>query len=256
MPGMVMAKAPEKHWVRYIKQRVRQNKNALLFISGPTGSGKSYSCLRIAEELDPDFNIDRVVFSTLELMELINSGTLKKGSVIVNEELGVSASHKNWMSQINKCLGFLTQTFRHRCFVLLMNSPYMDFVDATVRKLFHGELKTMSIDFKSNEVRLKPHLMQYNSRMRKFYYRYLQVITKEGTYPVTVWRVAKPSDKLLKEYEKKKTKFTTELNLKIIEELKKQDKKKKKLKCVHCGYTWTPRSADPKLCPRCKQNPF
>ena len=83
----LLNKPKEKHWVTYIKQRITKNKNFLGFISGETGSGKSYSSLRIAEELDTDFNVDRCVFSGLELMDLINANGLKKGSVIVFEEV-------------------------------------------------------------------------------------------------------------------------------------------------------------------------
>jgi len=41
-------------------------------------SGKSWSSLSVGEQADPEFNIDRVVFSGGELMRLINSGKLKK----------------------------------------------------------------------------------------------------------------------------------------------------------------------------------
>ena len=81
----ILGKPKEKYWITYIRQRIRKNKNFLGFISGPTGSSKSYSSLRICEELDPEFNVDRVVFGGLELMNLINSGTLKTGSAVVFE---------------------------------------------------------------------------------------------------------------------------------------------------------------------------
>lgn len=31
------------------------------------------------------------------------------------------------------------------------------------------------------------------------------------------------------------------------------DKKPAPVACVKCGYTWTPRVANPKACPNCKQ---
>ena len=58
MGGIVLQKEKEKSWIRYIKQRIKQNKNFLGFISGPTGSAKSWSSLRIAEDLDKDFEIE------------------------------------------------------------------------------------------------------------------------------------------------------------------------------------------------------
>lgn len=223
-------KPKEKYWISYIKQRIRKNKNFLGFISGQTGSGKSYSSLRIAEELDPDFNIDRCVFGGVELMTLINSGKLKKGSVIVFEEIGVELSAKNWASVTNKMLNYLLQTFRHKNFILIMNSPYMDFVDASTRKLFHSEMRTAGIDFEKKQARLKPHLIQYNSRIKKFYFKRLKVVTAQGKVPVDWWLVDIPSKQLRKAYEEKKDAFTDKLNREIQEELEQIHAKKTKKK--------------------------
>ena len=216
----ILGKPREKYWITYIKQRIKKNKNFLGFISGQTGSGKSYCSLRICEELDPNFNVDQCIFTGMELMDLINSGKLKKGSAIVFEEVGVGLSNRNWQSVINKLINFLLQTFRHKNFILIMNSPYMDFVDASTRKLFHAEMRTIGINLKKNEVKLKPQHIQYNSRMQKFYYKRLKVIMPEGRIPIDLWNVAKPSESLRVAYEKKKLEYTTELNKNITNELK------------------------------------
>lgn len=226
----ILKKPEEKHWIRYIKQRIEKNKNFLGFISGPTGSGKSWSNLSICESLDKEFNINRVVFSALELMNLVNSGKLKRGSAICFEEAGVVANNKNWASVTNKMLNYLVQTFRHRGFVLIMNSPYMDFVDSATRKLFHSELETVGIDFKTNECKLKPQIMQWNSRKQKMYYKWLRVITNEGRVPIKRWRVPKPSQELINQYEEKKTEFTNRLNKQIYDELLREQEEKNKSK--------------------------
>lgn len=220
----------EKYWISYIKQRIRKNKNFLGFISGATGSGKSYSSLRICQELDPEFDISRCVFGGLELMNLINSDKLKRGSAICFEEIGVEMNAKNWASVTNKMVNYLFQTFRHRGFILIINSPYMDFVDSSTRKLFHAEMQTVGIDFQNEEVLLKPQLLQYNSRLQKFYYKRLKVITYEGKVPITIWRVPKPTEELLEAYEQKKREYTNKLNKKIYTELEALEQKGKKNK--------------------------
>ena len=221
----MLGKPAEKYWISYIRSRIKKNKNFLGFISGQTGSGKSWSTLSICEELDPDFGIDRVVFGGMELMTLINSGKLKRGSAICFEEVGVELSNKNWASTTNKMFSYLLQTFRHRGFILIMNSPYMDFVDAGMRKLFHAEMQTLGIDFNAQECKLKPQLLQYNGRLRKFYYKRLKVIKPEGVVPVDVWKVPKPSDTLLAEYEQKKREYTDNLNRRILDELESAQSK-------------------------------
>ncbi len=182
----------------------------------------------MCEAIDPDFNISRVVFSGIELMNLINSEQLKRGSCIAFEEGGIEMGNREWQSVTNKMLSFLLQTFRHRGFILVMNSPYMDFVDASTRKLFHAEFQTVGIDFKENDVKLKPHLIQYNSRLKKFYYKRLQVITDEGLVPVDIWRVGKPSKELITAYEKRKREFTDDLNKRIMNELLAVEEKRNK----------------------------
>lgn len=219
MPNIVLAKPKQKHWIGYIKGRIKKNKNFLGFISGPTGSGKSWSSLSIGEQLDEDFSLERVVFSGLELMNLINSDKLKRGSVIVFEEVGVELSNKNWASITNKMINYLIQTFRHRGFILIMNSPFMDFLDSATRKLFHAEIRTLSINFKKKTTKLKPQLIQYNSRLQKFYYKRLKVIMPQGVMPVDVWNVEQPSKALVEAYETKKRTYTDKLNKKIYDEL-------------------------------------
>jgi biotin operon repressor len=101
----------------------------------------------------------------------------------------------------------------------------MDFIDAGTRKLFHAELQTKGIDFNTNEVKLKPQLLQYNGRLQKFYYKRLQVFTPIGRLPVDTWKVCKPSDDLIKAYEIKKRKFTDTLNKRILHELEDEENK-------------------------------
>lgn len=210
---------PRKHWETYILRRIKRNKNFLGFFSGATGSGKSWSCLRAGENLDPNFNINQVVFSVKELFDLINSGKLNRGSVIVFEESGVGANARQWFSKFNKALNYLVQTFRHEGFILLINSPLFEHVDSAVRKLFHAEMQTMRIDIKNKRVILKPQLIQYNGRLKKFYYKRLRVVTRGGTAPVNTWSVGKPSKELLRAYEIRKKAFTTALNLELSNEL-------------------------------------
>lgn len=215
-------------WIKYLNQRIRQNKNWLCIITGQTGSGKSWSALSLAEMIDPEFNIDRCIFSGRDLMKLINSKKLKKGSVIIWDEAGVDLSNRDWQSLTNRILNFLLQTFRHKCFILFFTTPYMDFVDSNTRKLFHAEMRCISIDYNKKTTTLNPQLIQYNPRMQKFYYKYLKVIEKGGGL-ATIERlvVSKPSKELIDKYEAKKDRFTSELNADIERQLNRVYAKKK-----------------------------
>ncbi len=217
----------EPSWIRYIKKRIRENKNFLALISGQTGTGKSWSAISIGKMVDPSFNIGRVVFRGKDLMLLVNSDEFKKkkGIFIVWDEAGVDISNRNWQQTANKMINFLLQTFRHRCFILFFTCPYTDFIDAQTRKLFHAEFKTISIDKKNRTTKLKGFLLQYNSELKRFYKKYLKVITKEnGVIPVHNWNIPAPDAEFIKLYENKKESFTFDLNKAIMKELSSQDK--------------------------------
>lgn len=171
-----------------------------------------------------------------QLMQLINSGNLKSGSAILWDEAGIDISSKNWQSLTNKLINFLLQTFRHKQFILIFTSPYLDYVDASTRKLFHAEFSTISIDYRKKTTKIKPHLIQYNARSKKFYYKYLRVRTQlRGVAPIKAWNVPKPSKGLIEQYESIKNKFTKDLNEDIekqldeIENNKASDNQKKPL---------------------------
>jgi len=220
-------KNPDKYWIKFIKQRLstKVRKNFLGFISGQTGAGKSWASISIGESVDKNFNINQVVFSGIELMELINSGKLKRGSVIIFEEVGVELSNKNWFSLMNKTINYLVQTFRSMGFCLIMNSPDMDFVDSATRKLFHAEFQMVGIDYETEEGRLKPQYIQYNGRLQKFYYKYLRVNNKGSIQPVKKWLVPKPSQPLIDAYELKKKEYQDKLYARLHSELIKDEEK-------------------------------
>ena len=252
--GLVYQKKNTVNWVKYFKQRVRKNKNFIGLVMGPTGSGKTYSALSIAEQSDPNFNIKQVVFTGKELMALMNSEKLKKGSVIVFEEVGIELDASKWQSTANQMIKYLLETFRHRNFILLMTTPYMGYLAKGGRMLLHGVFETQSIDVNKKTCKLKPMLLQYNSRRDKTYWKYLRVKTEDGIKPLTRWNVPLPSPELIKKYEERKSEFTKQLYLRITKELNEQEGKKVEkypMKCDKCGHTWESRNPSPPKCSKC-----
>lgn len=212
------------YFLGYIKQRIEKNKNFLFAITGQTGSGKTYSALRIGELLDTEFSADRVVFSVREFMKLINSGTLKSGSVIILDEAGIALSSKQWQSVQNRLMNFVMQSFRHRNYIVIFTSPDLSFLDAASRKLLHSYAETQGIDAKLKVCKLKPFLLQTNQRDGMVYFKFLRVITAEnGIVPLKQLALGLPTAKLIQEYEVKKTQFTTALNASIMEDLDDAD---------------------------------
>ena len=85
-------------------------------------------------------------------------------------------------------------------------------------------METVSMNQKLELCKLKPLLLQTNQSTGKVYQKYLRVaIRGQGTFPLKSVSVHLPSKELIKAYEKKKTKFTDDLNIKITKELKEAD---------------------------------
>lgn len=208
----------------YIRQRIRKNKNFIAAVTGATGSGKSYSVLHEGEILDPDFNVDNICFTATQFMDLINGKVkeLHKGSNILFDEIQVTLGHLDYQSIQAKLLNYVLQTFRHRCFVLWVTTPNFSFINASARKLFHSRLETVGINANTNQVALKPFLLQINQKKGDIYEKYLRISHKEyGIVPLKILRVGLPSKELIMAYEQKKTDFLNNLNKNIARDLQR-----------------------------------
>ena len=214
----------------YILQRIRNHMNFVCAAVGGTGTGKSYSLLKLGELLDPDFDIRNICFTEKQFMNLCNgvSKKLHPGSVIIWDEMQVTMGHLDYQSFQAKAINYILQTFRHRNFILFVSTPNFNFINASARKLFHGIIETQGIDRKKKEVILKPLLLQINMRRGDIYYKFLRVAKGGSVMPLKRIRVGLANPDLIKQYEVKKGEFTKQLNDDLIEELEEREAKKHK----------------------------
>ncbi len=226
-------------WARWMVGRVmRQNKNNLIGLVGPTGSGKTYTGISIAEIMSGmsgvHFGIEHIVFSLRELMDLINGGTLRKGSTIIFDEPQASISSRDFQADANKVFNLLLSTFRHRNLTLIFCTPFEKLLDKNTRKLFHARFDTMSINRNDNTCRIKPRFVEYSDFKEDPYRKQLivQYRNKEGkmkSEKVFYWDVPKPDAEIIKLYEAKKLAFTDRINKNISTRLKKYDESGKSI---------------------------
>lgn len=214
--------------VGYIKNRIKRNKNFLCAITGGTGSGKSYSALRLAELLDPNFTPSNVIYTPIQFMNLINSGKLKKGAVIIFDEAGVGINARKWQSVGNNLIQFVLQTFRNDNYIVFFTAPDFSFIDGASRKLFHAQFETKDIVFSRSVCNLKPFMIQINQRKGTMYYKYLiATIPNIGEVKVNNLEVALPSKDLVNAYETMKNYYTRKLKDKVQKKLNYNENKDK-----------------------------
>lgn len=228
---------PKRHsWARWLNiQTMRKNDNNLISVIGATGSGKTYAAASIAEIMTEisgvEFGIDNIVFSFPELMRLINSGKLKRGSIIIFDEPQASIGSRDFQSLSNKVFNLLVSTFRSRNYSLFFCMPSENLLDKQTRMLFKQRFQTLSINRNNNTCRLDARCIEYSTTTNKCYTKFLRIFFKQdGTRrreKIVFWDVPLPSKELVDLYEEKKANFTDNLNMniqKIINDFDKSGK--------------------------------
>lgn len=221
--------------IKRVRNRLNHlNKNWVAVIVGETGSGKSYSAIRIAKAIDPTFTIGRVCFTPEEFMDLVDDPDLKPGNVLVFDEAGAGLSHRDWYKEQQKDMMKYFQIWRRRNLGLILTTPDVGFVDKQLRGIYHTYISTQQIDFEKEVCWVKWKNREFNpnplaSKDKRYYYKYPRV--KENREVRVVERVAikKPSKKLVEKYEKRKAEYTKKIRKDILKKLKERRKKEEKL---------------------------
>lgn len=120
--------------VDFIRSRLHRKQNNVIAIIGETGSGKSMASLKLGQMIDPNFNANRVCFTILQVIQLVNSG-LPEGSVIVFDDAGLAIGNRMWQSTIVQLFGLLTQSFRTKFLNLIITVPKLSFIELQSRSL-------------------------------------------------------------------------------------------------------------------------
>lgn len=231
----------EKSILRYIGNRVlTKNANFLCGVVGGVGAGKSYACLKMAEDYAKMFNVEfnpdyHVITSLEELLLLITepekTRKIKFGSVIVFDEPQIEGNARNWQSDMNQALGQLISTFRNQRLVVFFALPFIEMFDKQSRILFHGEFKVEGYDINTKITTIKPRFLEWNKKKGDFYRKRLIIQYKthdKSVMSVTKlhhWHVGLASKEIIDSYELKKKKFTDDLNKRLLHDIQLQRKR-------------------------------
>jgi hypothetical protein len=202
-----------------------RGENYVGIVTGKTRSGKSMSALRLCMEIDPNFTIDNVIFSTREFMELLHSGQLKRGSMILWDEAGVGIATRDWYSTLNKSLNYVLQTWGHQNIGLILTVPDFSMIDSQTRRLVNMHFKTIKLIRSKNMARLKPYLLSpmEKAETKKVRPRY-DISGKK--LDIEYIEIKKPPTKMVNKYLKKKESFTAKLNADVLFDIQQMDRAK------------------------------
>jgi hypothetical protein len=209
-----------------------RDENFLGIITGKTGIGKSGCALKIAEMVNPDFTIDNLVFSARDFMDLMKNPEMKKGNVIIWDEIGVGQvggygsgglASREFMTTTNKILNYFLQGFRAMNICVLFTLPSLSMLDIQTRNLAHG----IWVCIKRNEkyVTTKYFEVEHNPIVAKTYHKYQ---FSEDSKQIKRVYIEPPSTILWHKYLKKKKIWLEELRAGVTAKLALQDKMESK----------------------------
>lgn len=210
---------PEERWLsEQMRDRVeRLNLNCITILTGPTGSGKSWGALDLAERTDPGFRdnpktaIDRVVFPPTEFLSLAAETALPDKSSLVWDDAGLGMPSRKWFDFLNQAVGFVAQSFRFRRLLWFITVPDKAFIDSIPRRLHHFEIEYFPRRDPEAPGRAKVFEVSTSSRLGKTYLKYPRLRVGRQVVKLTSVRFSRPSDELVALYEAKRSSYMMEL---------------------------------------------
>lgn len=215
---------------KWIDNRFKRNKNVLIALTGATGSGKSYTALRIAElwymyKFQEVFPVrTHACFSIGEVMKLLSSGTLRKGELIILEEAGANLNALDFQSKVSKLFTFILQSFRSMNVGLIFTLPVLTMLNKSARMLLHGHFITVHIDFRTDTCKIKPFFLQLNQKTGKVFEKYMRVKKNGRVVRIERFSYKIPLDLIVTIYEQKKHNFVFDLSKDFSDKLDDMDK--------------------------------
>lgn len=187
---------------------LRQNRNWLCLLCGPTGTGKTWTAIKIAEMMDRHFDVDKITFSILGMVDLMDS--CGKGDFVIFDE-GQEWNARRSMKEQNVLMGELLGMVRFTQINFIFALPHMNMIDLNNRRLIHNYLHTIPVDRERGAKwkRDKTGVWWYNVESERIPMQGNEVKLKfrfpviKGQDIKKVW-FGKADDTLLEEYEKAK----------------------------------------------------
>lgn len=129
--------------IDYIRNQVYVEKTTYTILITASGKHtrqmrKSTIALKLAMELDPKFEMEKqmAIAESEAVLNVLGSVT-GRGKVVILDELGVAAGHRDWFSSFNKAIGEDFEMHGFRGLIVLVTSPQERLVDVDVRGMFN-----------------------------------------------------------------------------------------------------------------------
>lgn len=129
----------------FLRSKLEQGYSPIVVITGHTRGGKTCMALKLAEDIDNDFDFKTSYYS--EVTNFIMNIQNLKGRVCIIDEVGYQLSAMQWWTKINKVMNYILQTqgLRNVCYIFVL--PHLEYLAKHIRRMLDvvGEMKNKGI---------------------------------------------------------------------------------------------------------------
>lgn len=195
--------------INHILKRWKMGLYSLVIVAGMPGSGKTRSCIRIAEKITEKvngkntFTCDHIIDNFLDFVRFVKNAKIDELNIAVIEEVSVLFPSRRAMAAVNVDLGALLDTCRKKKIIIFANAPIWSQIDSHMRAMGNIYIESIRIFKTAGLVWSKCYWTQPDILTGKTYkHNFLR-----GDAEVNTMYALKSDEKTWQEYENKKDTF-------------------------------------------------
>ena len=208
-----------------IWKRLNQNNEHFMgVIVGQEGSGKSYTAIKIAQNVDPTFTHDRVIFNVAELLERLADGDHEPGHCYVLDEAGVQLGVRTWQDRAQILANQALQLVRKHNLGLIFTLPRLSELDSQAQGRLQALYEiTDKVDGEYVEGKWKFFDPDRTDDTGEIYKKYPRRIQNGNRKRITRLAFTPPEGEEVEKYEAKKDEFLEDFYEETIAELRDEE---------------------------------
>lgn len=157
-----------------LQMRKDRNKDSIIIITGERRNGKSFAAIKLAEHLDPNFDVGKNLFFNVK--DFLIRWSQLDGGVIVLDEASENVDRRSWFSIENKIFNSIVTREGFRRLVVILTLPMISDLDTRSVRLCSHHVCMKGI----NEAEKKAYAVVYRLKpiqeIGKTYRQFIQVV--------------------------------------------------------------------------------
>jgi hypothetical protein len=133
--------ANESIFCNYLRYRQHFSFNSIIIIIGENRMGKSYFGCGLCENLDPNFNANKIVFDMETFLDFVDKA---EPCWLLFDEVGCSLDRSEWWSTENRIFGQISEAYGKLGINLIMTLPSLGMLSRHGLEMSHFFIRMLS----------------------------------------------------------------------------------------------------------------